>query len=65
MGFNEFKNMLRQLNLPFSEAEIMKHFSAADVHKKGELNFDDFGNSLETLKSALVKDLMKQLGVSI
>ena len=65
MGFDEFSNMFKQLGLKLNHAQIMKLFSAADREKKGELAYTDFVKALDYIKSALVKELMAEMGVSI
>ena len=37
MGFEEFANLFRQLNLTISHARMLQIFSAADTEKRGEL----------------------------
>jgi hypothetical protein len=65
MGFDEFNSIFTQLGIKIPHARMLQIFSAADREKKGELKYQDFVKSLESLKGFLINEIMEQMGFSI
>ncbi|TNV88225.1 hypothetical protein FGO68_gene14500 [Halteria grandinella] len=65
IGMQEFKNIFVQLNISIPHAMILQIFSIADIEKKGELSYHDFGKALTEIKQQLIQKFMKDLGLSV